>query len=474
MRLSARVAHNTIIQVLGKFIATLLGLVAIALITRYLGRGGFGQYTTIITFLSFFGITADLGLTLVTVQMISQPGINQNKIISNLFSLRFVSALIFLGLAPLVVFFFPYDPLVKIGVAVTTLSFFFMALNQVLVGIFQKNLRMDKVSIAEISGRVILVISVIAAIRLNYGLLGIMAAMVISSAINFILHYLFSTKFVKIKFSFDKAIWKEIINKSWPLALTIVFNLIYLKTDTLILSLIKSQEEVGIYGAAYKVIDVLITIPFMFAGLILPIITASWAGRNKERFKSILQKSFDIMVMLAIPLAVGAQFTASSVMTLVAGENFNDSGPILKVLILAASIIFIGSMFTHGIIAIDKQKKIINAYIFAGITAVIGYLIFIPRYSYFGAAWVTIYSESVVVLASAYLVWRHTNFLPNLKIFFKSLAASIIMGASIYLAQTIYQLNLFIILTLATVAYFGALYILKGISRQDIMSLMNK
>lgn len=45
----------------------------------------------------------------------------------------------------------------------------------------------------------------------------------------------------------------------------------YLKTDTLILSLIKSPEEVGLYGAAYRIIDVPTTLPYMFAGIILPI-----------------------------------------------------------------------------------------------------------------------------------------------------------------------------------------------------------
>lgn len=473
MRLSTKVAYNTIVQIASKFLATLLGLAGIAIMTRYLGQTGFGQYTIIITFLSFFGILADFGLTLVTVQMISRPGIDQDKILSNLFSLRLLSAIIFLGLAPLAVFFFPYDPIIKMGVAVTALSFFFVALNQILVGVFQKNLRMDKVSIAEIAGRIILVAGIIIAVRFNYGLLGIMIATVISSALNFFLHYLFSTKFVKIKFSFDKDVWIEIIKKSWPLALTIAFNLVYLKTDTLILSLIKSPAEVGIYGAAYKVIDVLITIPFMFAGIVLPIITVSWAEKNLIQFKNIMQKSFDTMAIIALPLVVGAQFTAEQIMSLVAGEEFASSGTVLKILIFAAGAIFLGAVFTHGIIAINKQKEIIWAYLFTGITAVGGYLIFIPRYSYFGAAWVTIYSEVFIILASAYLIFKYAKFFPNLKVFFKALSASTIMGLSIYLLID-YKINLLIILILGGLIYSFILYVLKGVSREDILSLMNK
>jgi len=68
MRLSAKIFYNIIVQIIGKIIATVLGLVAIAIITRQLGLAGFGQYTTIITWLSFFAILADFGLTLVTAQ----------------------------------------------------------------------------------------------------------------------------------------------------------------------------------------------------------------------------------------------------------------------------------------------------------------------------------------------------------------------------------------------------------------------
>ncbi|MDP3043652.1 MAG: flippase [bacterium] len=477
MRLSTKVAYNTIIQIISKIIATILGLIAIAVMARYLGREGFGQYTTIVTFLSFFGIIADLGLTLITVQMISQPNVDENKILSNLFSLRLISAVVFLGIAPLTVIFFPYEPIIKLGVAIASLSFFFIALNQILTGLFQKNLRMDKVSIAEVAGKIILAAGVILVYYLDLGLLNMLVAAVAASAVNFLLHYLFSRRFARIKLCFDFAVWREIAKKSWPLAITIIFNLIYLKTDTLLLSLIKRPSEigiiaeVGIYGAAYRVIDVLITMPFMFAGLILPILTARWAKGEKQGFNNVLQKSFDMMAMFAIPLVVGAQFTAKDIMVLVAGPDFEASGPILQVLIAAAGIIFLGCMFAHAIIALDKQKKIIGFYIFTAVTAVIGYLILIPRYSYFGAAWVTIYSEITIALASFYLVWKYSGFLPSLKPTAKILAASLVMAGALYSAS---GWNLFLALALATAVYFITLYLFKGITKEDITSLLNK
>jgi len=470
MNLSKKVALNTIVQIFSKAVSIALGLIAVAIMTRYLGPIGFGQYTTIITFLSFFAVAADLGLTLVTVQMISQPGIDQDEVLSNLFSLRLFTAVFLLLLAPLSVFFFPYDPQVKIGVMLAAASFLFVALNQILVGLFQKNLRLDKVSIAEIASRIILAVGIFLVARFNYGLNGIVIVTVLSSLLSFLLHYLFSLKLAKIKLNFNFKIWQEIIKKSWPIGLTIVFNLIYLRADTLILSLFKGQAEVGIYGATYKVIDVLITLPFIFAGIVLPIMTLGWQT-SKERFNMIMQKAFDFMVILALPLVFGAQFVAERIMTLVAGEDFAASGVILKILIAASSIIFVGTMFSHGVIALDKQKKIISAYIFTAISALAGYLIFIPKYSYYGAAWVTIYSELIIALASFYIVWKYSRFLPNLKIVGKSLLASVGMSVVLYFSS---NLNLFAVLFFATASYFIFLYLLKGIEKQYLLDLIRK
>lgn len=465
-KLSSRVAYNTIVQIIGKAVGTVLGLATIAIMARYLKEVGFGQYTTIITFLSFFGIIADFGLTLITTQMISRPGNNQTSLLNNLFTLRLISAIFFLGLAPLIVLFFPYEPIIKIGVTVTVLSYFFMALNQILVGFFQKNLTMTVVAMAEIASRLVLLIGVMATVYFNTGLLSIMIATVASSFVSFIMHYLFSRRFIKISWEIDLNIWREIIKKSWPLGLTIFFNLIYLRADIFILSLLKTQTDVGLYGATYKIIDVLTAIPFMFAGLILPILTMEWNNKNLFKFNRVLQKSLDAMIILAMPLIIGAIFTAKPLMILIAGENFAQSGEILKILILAIGFIFIGCLFAHAVIALDKQKNVIAAYVFTAITSLVGYLIFIPRFSYYGAAWVTVYSELAIMLFSFYIIFKYANFRPNFTIFFKSLIISLIMGIGVYFLAP--KINLIYTVLLAALIYCIGLYLSKSISEDDL------
>ncbi len=477
MSVAKKVAHNTIIQISGKIVSTILGLLALAFITRYLGRDGFGEYTTIITFLTFFAGLADFGLTLVTVQMISASGANESKVLNNIFGFRLTSIIAFLLLSVVSVSFFPYSFVVKIGVVVACASFIFPALNQVIVGLFQKKLSMGRNAIAEVLSRLILIIGIILTKKFDAGLNGVLWASVASAAAGFIGHYLLAIKFVTIKPEFDWQIWKHIFAKSWPLAITIVLNLIYLRADTLFLSLFRGNGEVGLYGATYRIIDVLTTIPFMFAGLVLPILTTAWSSRSHDYFKRVLQKSFDLMALLAMPLIVGAQFLAKPIMTAIAGPEFSASGQILQILIFAVGAIFLGTMFSHAVIALDRQKKMIGFYIFTSLTALAAYLILIPKYSYFGAAAVTIYSEALIAIFSAVCVYKYSGFRPSLTLSLKSLVGAGMMGLSLYWLPICHQpgiTGLIIALVIASVVYFASLLLLGGIKIADLKMIFQR
>jgi len=143
-------------------------------------------------------------------------------------------------------------------------------------------------------------------------------------------------------------------------------------------------------------------------------------------------------------------------------------------LILASGFIFLGNMFAHAVIAIDKQRNIISAYFFVAITSLIGYLFLIPKYSYFGAAYVTIYSEAAIAIASFWLVYKFTKFFPSLVVFMKATLASILMYLVINFCYYTFTNNLFIILSLAIVSYGVILLALGGLKKEDLLSLINK
>ena len=72
-----KIAFNTIVSIAARILGTIIALVNIGFITRYLGKDVFGEYVTILAFVSVFSIIADFGLYSLLVRDISRPGADE-------------------------------------------------------------------------------------------------------------------------------------------------------------------------------------------------------------------------------------------------------------------------------------------------------------------------------------------------------------------------------------------------------------
>lgn len=468
MTLSKKIAHNTLIQYAGKVIGTVFGLFTIGFMTRYLGKEGFGYYITIVGFLQFFGILVDFGLSLTTAQMLGHSKWDNDHLFANILSLRIISATIFLGIAPLVVIFFPYPGFVKLGIAITTFSFFFMSLSQIFIGFYQKHLKLSYVSFAEVGNRIFLLIAILLSIYFNLGLLAILISVILSNAVQLVMLLIPARKFTRVYLSFDTAVWKDIWSKTWPIAVSIALNLLYLKTDIIILSIYRPPEEVGLYGAAYKVVEVLVTFPIIFAGILLPLLSQYWQTGDKYRFKKMIQQGFDAMSLLAWPIVVGTLFVGHDIMALVAGEEFRQAGLLLQLLIWASGIIFLTSVFAHAIVALNKQKATIWAYGVTAIAGLIGYFIFIPKYGAIGAAAMTIFTEALVAIIVFILYIKFSRIIPSFK---RWVGAFVSSGVMALLLWQIADWNLFLKIIIAMLVYGLMLIFTRTVSKEFLWDL---
>ncbi|OIO19340.1 MAG: hypothetical protein COY69_02065 [Candidatus Magasanikbacteria bacterium CG_4_10_14_0_8_um_filter_32_14] len=473
MSVTKQVAHNTFFQMLGKVVSTFFGLAAVAMMTRYLGQEKFGWYITTISFLSVVGILIDFGMTPVTAQMLGENKFSKEKIFNNLITFRFFSALFFLSLAPLVALLFPYPNTVKIAIGFSAISFLAIALNQVFVGFLQEKLQMHIQALGEIIGRIILVGGLFVAIYNQANFLTIMWVIIIASIAYTTTLYLFIRKKTKLNFSFDKDIWREIIKKMWPIAVAIIFNVVYLKGDILLLSYFDTQTNVGIYGAAYRVIDIVVQTAMMVMGIMLPLLAQSWAQKNKEEFKQRYQTAFDAMMILAIPMFVGLFLLSHKIMVLVAGQKFLISGDALQILSLAILGVFWAGIFGHLVVAVNLQKEVLWVYISNAVITFTGYMIFIPQYGMYGAAWMTVFSEWYTAIMVTLVARKNVQEKLNYNFFLKIIISSLVMGIVIVLLT---KIPILLLITISAIIYTLMLFVTGAISKghlKNILSLKN-
>ena len=466
---SKSLAKNFAIQTIGKVVTILMGLVALALITRTLGTERFGEYTTAITFLQFFAIIIDFGLSLSILIMISEAGADEERIVGNFFGLRLISGFFLFSLAPITVLLFPWSQTIKEAVLIGAVAFFLNGGISMLGGIFQRHESMWRSSVAELIGRIVFVILVAAFAFTHLGVTAFVWASVITNIVWLSAIIYFAQTFVRIRPRFEKNVWKEIFFRSWPLGLSTILNLMYLKGDILILSYFRTQTEVGLYGATYRILDVLTTLPFMFIGLLLPSLVFAWTNGNHEQFKNKLSRTFDLFMISVIPIIVGTQIVGVKLMEFVAGHDYAPGGEILKTLILALFSIVISVLFGHIVVVINKQRLMLYGYAAVAILTLIGYFYFIPLYGITGAAWMTVFSETAIAIITFATTYYFTRAAPNLHVFFKACLASAMMFGCL---QLLPGMHVLFEISIGALIYLITIFLLKGIHREDINILI--
>lgn len=474
MSVARSLARNTGVQILGKVLSTVIGVVVVGLMTRHLGQEGFGMYSTANAFFQFFAIMLDLGLNVMVVQLLGEHSGDEayeRRAVSATFTLRAISALILLTIAPIVGLLFPYPWELKIAIFAIWASFFTTALNQIVIGVQQRHLKMHIVAIGEVIGRLILLTGVLIARYVGWGLVPIVLIVSLGSSVNFFINVIAARRYANFAWNIDVAFWKILLRRSWPIGVSILFNLVYFKADTLILSFTRTQAEVGLYGAAYRVLEVIVTVPFMYAGVLLPLIAKAWSSGDKTRFGRLLGHSLDAMTILAAPIVTGMILFATRGMMLVAGNDFAASGKILQILSIAAAVIFFGTVSSYAVVALDAQRKMIPVYIAIACITLLGYFLFIPAYGMWAAAWLTVFSETCVAIGSTALALRTSRMRWNPIAAIKAIASAILMGFVVYPFR---NAPLIIPVIIGAVAYVFFILITRTVSKEtlkDILSL---
>lgn len=491
MSLSSAIAKNTAIQSFGKFFGLALSLMSAGIIFPYLGEVGVGKYTAILSLLQIFGTMMDFGLYIILIQRMSTLTEKSTREVSAIFTLRLFSGIFFLSLAPLTAWILGwysdfYSQEIILATAITALFYLAISFNQLLSAVFQKFFHTGWIALAELIGKSMLFLLSLLAVFLGWNLLWVMSTLVVSSVLQSVILFIASRKYIRVRYTIDLKIWKQIIQEAWPIGVSIAFALIYFKGDTVLLTFYESPQIIGEYGAPYKILEVLITFPAIFVGLILPPLTAAWKEKKVAAFENIMQHSFHLLAAIAIPMIFATQLLAPYIMALLVPEGFFASDDMLRILIIATGSIFIGTLFGYAVPALGKQRSMMWCYICIALLSLAAYLFMIPRYSITGAAWVTVFSELAVLFCSAFIVVRTTKIRIRYGIVWKIILAALVMFFGLHtlldpvkelLLEYTFSNRLFSIMLLSIMVpigcllYASILFITGAFTKKDIENI---
>ena len=458
-----RVAKNTGIIIVGDVIFRLISLFVIIYLARYLGTVGFGKYSFVFAYLTFFGVITDLGLRDILVREMSRDPSSAPKLFGNAYIIRLLLTIFAVAFSVIVItsISYPEDTTTYIYIAAFTLLF--ISFSDFYGTIFQTNLRMEYAIFAKLVFKV-LSAGLIFWIIFSHGtLMQVIIALVFSEMVKTLINYLFSRKFVRPRFEIDFALWKYFFKEALPLALTSVIWVIYYRIDVVMLSMMMGDAEVGLYSAAYKLSEPFSFIPYALLVPLFPVMSASFKTSEERLIKSY-RLSFKYLLIIMLPIAMGVSILSDKFIFLIYGAEFSGSAAALKILIWG--LVLSSGSATFGNLFVSTGKQKLGTYITA--LSAFGNIalnfILIPLMSYVGASIASVITAFLAFTMGFYFISRNLRVLPLHKISIKPILGSLIMGAFVFFSD----MNIVLLIFCAAAIYLISLLLLKTFTEEDV------
>jgi O-antigen/teichoic acid export membrane protein len=463
---------NTASQTLVRFIALGLTLVALKILAVRFGTEGLGYYNTITTYVNFFLVIADLGLFSVTLREIAKNPENEKKILSNVLSIRAVSASIAVIAAIGIIFLTPYrnNPDILFGVIIATGFLFFNLLASIYDIVLQYRLKMQFSALAELLSRIVTIVALYLIVYFRGSFLLAMGTVALSGILIFAFKWLFARRFIAFGPSYNKEVTRWILDLSWPIGVVFIVNNLFFKLDTMMLFVIKGATAVGIYSVAYKVLEFTVFISSYFSSALKPVISKE-IDQNKEYVAKIISRSLTLVVLASMPIAVVCIAFAREIVLFLSTPEFAGGAIALMILAVSLPIMYLDILLAEILIASDQRKIMLRIALFVLGFNFVANLIAIPLYSFVGAAITTLLSELLLL----WINLHYTKKIVPFKIEFAQLLKILLAGvASIIFAALIRLTSIhFIIQIVPVLIVFGLMiFWLKVVKFGDIKALI--
>jgi len=226
-------------------------------------------------------------------------------------------------------------------------------------------------------------------------ILGIVVAEAIALIISFCV---IRNRFGAFVPEFQFIVWKSFLVRSAPIAMGMIFSVLYFRLDIVMLQLMTGEKIVGFYSAAYRLFEVAVVLPHSFMLVLFPTLVEGYHS-DQSQFKSRFKKAIVLYFLIGVCIALVLWGFSHEVIRVIYGDKFLLSADILDILSWAILLFFLNFLFSSLLIASGREK--VNAWNLVGATVlnIVLNLTWIPRYEAIGAAWATLLCEVMLIAA---------------------------------------------------------------------------
>lgn len=420
------VKQNYIFNTLYQIFSMIIPFFMIPYISRVLGPENIGAYGYAASIVSGFALVGAMGVKLYgqrEIAYVQDDKKKRSKRFWEIFVLKAITSIL-----SFTVFF------ILFVLRPNQYSTLFLILNLELLSnifdiswFFQGMEEFKKITIRNSLIKIVTIIPIFIFVRTSNDLIPYVVIYTISNLLGAFSLWPFLPKYIE-KIQLNKLKIMHHLKPTFSLFLPQAAAQVYTVLDTTMLGVLTvDKAEVGYYEQAQKMINLLIAIIISLSTVMMPKI-ANCISKKSDKINYYMEKSFEAIFMLALPIVFGLIACANSFVPLFFGEGFDKTAILLQ--IMAVVLLFVGLASIVGIqylIPTKRQNQYTISVVVAAVVNIIFNSIFIPICGPVGAAIGTVIAEGIGIIMQLLFVRKDLNIKKMLNISIKYLIAGSLM-----------------------------------------------
>lgn len=423
--------------VAGRLMVAVLGWSGTIIVARNLDQDGFGRFTFIFGLLGMLAIVTDLGLGRIALTGVMPEADDPRAFAGTYVVLRLLLGLLGYVIAVGFTLLGGYPSEVVVATAVGGLVVIVATASHAYELVLQAHLRLGVVAVSAVVGRLAQLGLIAAIVVADGGLVLLMIPAVIAELVIAAIKIPWSVLIQPATYAINPRLWWSLLREAVPISVGAALATLYFRVDSIMLSKLSDFTAVGIYGVAFKFVDVLHFVALSVSIPLLTVLVRSWPGRLQD-FKQAVDRTVGLFTFLAGALIVHFGFFAEETVRLLYGTDYTSGARAVQLLILG-EIVALGSVIGLTLLtAAGRHRHYPYVALLGLVINVCLNILAINRYGFEGAAATTVVTEVVVVIGMWWLVSRVDKLpLVDRRPFLFCLPAILIAALSAVLLETI-------------------------------------
>jgi O-antigen/teichoic acid export membrane protein len=463
-----RLTADIAVQIAGRILNLILGVAVTIVVVRALGEHRFGQWSTIFAVSDLAGYIGELGIDRVTVRHAAAERDKEPEYLGAMVSIRALLAipvtLAFLAITLAI----SSDSTMRVSSLVLAVLLLLPPLTSLSV-VFQLRVRND-LSMAMLT--LTSVIWTVSAVVISV-LSGGMVAMAIAFLASFLVTAGVQTVIVKrmaaIHVRASRPLWNELARFAVPVGIAGMLTLAYGRIDQVLVFQLAGANDAGLYGAMYRILNTTAFVPMAVMTTLFPVLSAV----DRDQMRRLVQQACEYLAMASLPIFAFVLVASAQIVNLLFGPDFVAGHNALRVLMGAFVAICFGYVGGSMIVVLRLQKMFIRYAVVALVINVGLNLIFVPKYGYIAAAWITLITELFVQAFVLREVFKEISLHPTWWRFLRVALAAAAMGLAVWAIKLV-GAPLAVLVVTAAVTYPLALLGLKAVSPTELRALLRR